>query len=75
MTIRDNPLIHLNYSVFLYNKQEKSLATQQLKLYNTALRNHKPTNPDPEVCACILCMCVPLSEPLNPEKSCLGRLV
>ena len=47
--IRESPLIHLNYAVFLFNKQERSLATQQLKLYNASLRNHKPPNPDPEV--------------------------
>ena len=50
---RDNPLIHLNYAVFLYNTdsklKDKSMAAHHLKMYNAALRNHKPVNPDPEV--------------------------
>lgn len=46
---RETPLIHLNYAVFLYKQDKKSAAAQQLKLFNAALRNHKPANPDPEV--------------------------
>ena len=50
MFIREDPLISLNYAVFLLNTDDRTGAAKLLRLYNSNLRNHKPANPDPEVC-------------------------
>ena len=46
---RDNPLIHLNYSIVLYNNGEVRAAGKQFQLFKSKSQSHTPTNTDPEV--------------------------
>ena len=46
---RDNPLIHLNYSIVLYNNGEMRAAGKQFQLFKSKTQTHRPTNPDSEV--------------------------
>ncbi|CAI8040051.1 Bardet-Biedl syndrome 4 protein homolog, partial [Geodia barretti] len=43
---RDNPLIHLNYSIVLYNNGEMRAAGKQFQLFKSKTQTHRPTNPD-----------------------------
>ena len=46
---RENPLVHLNYAVALYNHGEKRTAAKQFQMFEKKSAKHKPVNPDPEV--------------------------
>ena len=46
---REDPLVHLNYAILLYNTDKQSRAAKQFEQFESKFRKYKPANPDPEV--------------------------
>jgi len=46
---KEDPLVHLNYAILLYNTDKQSHAAKQFEQFESKFRKYKPANPDPEV--------------------------
>ena len=55
---RSDPLIHLNYAIFLYNRDKMAAAADQFRLYTSAVRALNTPTLDPDVRHSYICMCV-----------------
>ena len=47
--LSDNPLVHLNYAIALYNINKTKAAAKQFVLFQTKSRNSTEQHTDPEV--------------------------